>query len=340
MSEFQTNMIAEKLTKDLRNASKVMSNSEARFLVDLYYQIQKFRISTNNTVKSIERLKTEEPNDLLKFFLGQEEMLEAMIQDALDRYSMYSARGKWLRSIFGIGPVISAAFLAHIDMSKAPTAGALLKFAGQDPSVSWEKGQKKPWNGRLKTICFHSGSSFIKFRSRKNDMYGRLFEPRRNYEIEKNEQGLFADQAKAKLEKFNIDKSTVAYQWYSQGKLPPGHINSRVRRWIVRHFVSHMHDVWYFLETGTVCQYPYMSIMDNKHVHFALPPVMDNIPGLKEALIAREPFTLEGKRKPIELQPILWEDYLDHTFKMWGAENKYPDYAKEDEKAPEDAKPV
>ncbi len=326
----QRDVMVEKLSKDLRDASKIMSHSEARFLVDLYYQIQKFRVSTNNTVKAISRLETGEPSDLLQFFLGQEEFLEAMIKDSLDRYSKHSMRGKYIRSIYGIGPVISAAFLAHIDMSKSMTAGGLLKFSGQDPSVKWNKGEKKPWNGRLKTICFHAGSSFIKFRARPKDMYGRLFEPRRNYEIAKNEQGLFADQAKYKLENFNIGKDTIAYRWYAQGKLPPAHINSRVRRWIVRHFLSHLHDVWFFIENGEVCKYPYMSIMDNQHVHFALPPVLDGVPGMSEAMLNRENFTLEGKLKPVELIPMLWEDYVQHCFAMWGADNRYPEYAKEE----------
>jgi hypothetical protein len=327
--------LAQRLSKDLRDASRMVSEAEARFLVDLYYRVQKFRVNTSNAVKQIGRSKTDEPADVLKFFLGQEQTFEAMIKDSLTRYVKANNKGSALLSAYGIGPIITAGFLAHVDMSKSPTAGSLLRFAGQDPDIVWSKGQKRPWNNRLKVLCFHSGNSFIKFKANKNDMYGRLFDPRRNYEIERNENGELAPQAKAKLEKFNISKSTAAYHWYSQGKLPPGHINARVRRWIVRHFVSHIHDVWYFMDNGEFCPHPYMSIMNRAHTAWGISPW-----GPKSYLEQKErPVHNLCKNETYEtrtLYPMPWNDYVKHIQDLYGAVNKYPDYAVEDEIAESD----
>lgn len=58
-------------------------------------------------------------------------------------------------SIHGIGPVISAGLLAHIDIHRAVTVGHIWRFAGLDPSVKWLKKTKRPWNAGLKVLCCH-----------------------------------------------------------------------------------------------------------------------------------------------------------------------------------------
>jgi hypothetical protein len=60
-----------------------------------------------------------------------------------------------------------------------------------------------------------------------------------------NESGKYAEQAKRKLEEYNIDKSTKAYEAYSQGKLPAAHINARAMRWTEKIFLSHLFEEMY-----------------------------------------------------------------------------------------------
>jgi hypothetical protein len=43
--------------------------------------------------------------------------------------------------------------LARIDIVKAPTAGHIWRYAGLDPTVRWNKGEKRPWNAGLKVLC-------------------------------------------------------------------------------------------------------------------------------------------------------------------------------------------
>ena len=66
--------------------------------------------------------KDGEPHSTLKWLADMNRTLEESIKSALDVYSSASSVGRWLRSQKGIGPVIAAGFLAHLDITKAETA--------------------------------------------------------------------------------------------------------------------------------------------------------------------------------------------------------------------------
>lgn len=236
----ETLELVKKITKDMRLAAKNLSKNEARFLVDAYYQVQDFRIQTAGQLRSME--KSQEPHNFHDFILGNFTTIESQIKYALGKYSESTAVGRWSRSICGIGPVIAAGLECHIDIEKAVTPGHIYSFAGIHPQVSWEKGQKRPWNAQLKTLCWKIGESFVKVSSNDNDFYGKLYLERKAIEAQRNEQMIFEDQAEAKLAKYKIGKDTEAYKFYAQGMLPPGHIHARAKRWAVKLFLSHW---WY-----------------------------------------------------------------------------------------------
>ena len=104
----------------------------------------------------------ENAMNVLRWLEGNAETLENSIKSALDKYSASHAVGAWARSVVGVGPVICAGLLAHIDITKAPTAGHIWNYAGLNPSVSWEKGQKRPWNAALKTLCWKLGEEAVR----------------------------------------------------------------------------------------------------------------------------------------------------------------------------------
>ena len=112
--------VMKKLTKDIKNAAATLSTEEARYLVDLYYQVQEYRKSTNNQCRFLNG--EEEPHETLAFFAGDFETLEKQIKTVLQKYVEAQPIGKWLMSITGIGPVISAGLIANIDISKVQTA--------------------------------------------------------------------------------------------------------------------------------------------------------------------------------------------------------------------------
>jgi hypothetical protein len=129
-----------RLSRDLKVAATTLSPREARYLVDSYYQIQEYRKAAANQVLSLS--KSAEPHEVLTWFFDQAKTLEDQIKRALDSWSDSKDLGQWVKGIVGIGPVISAGLLAHIDIEKAPTVGHIWRIAGLDPDRQW-LGKKK-----------------------------------------------------------------------------------------------------------------------------------------------------------------------------------------------------
>ena len=127
----------DKLTRDLQRSGDLLTDQEARYLVDTYYEIQKYRVALGNQMKAI--AKAHEPSIFFVWINKQVHILEANIRAVLNTYSKKSDRGKWLHSNVGIGPVLAAALLAHIDITRAPTVSHIYSFAGLDPMAKWWK---------------------------------------------------------------------------------------------------------------------------------------------------------------------------------------------------------
>lgn len=224
------------VAKDLKEAANKLTVNEARYLVDLYYQIQDFRKATANQIRSME---DKEPTALIGGIFESMERVEKRIQKGLDYYSDTVPLGKWAKDVVGIGPVIASGLLAHISIEKAHSAASIWRFAGLDPTSVWNKGEKRPHNAKLKTLCWKIGESFVKVSGNPKSLYGNLYLQRKALEQQHNDGGLFVEQAKAKLEKFKIGKDTDAYKSYVIGKLPPAHIHARAKRWVVKIFLCH-----------------------------------------------------------------------------------------------------
>lgn len=253
------------LNRDLRKAAATLSDKEARFLVDSYYTMQDNRKRADSQIRALE--KVSEPHDIITWLASNSESLEHNIRSALGVYAKSRSVGRWAMSITGIGPVISAGLIAHIPMDKTPKTSSLWRFAGQDPTSKWEKGQKRPWNAFLKVLCFHIGESFVKVCNRESDFYGKHYIKWKKIETERNEQGLFREQAKLALETHNYGKDTIAKGFYEQGLLPPAHIHARAKRKATKLFLSHYWEVAYYYWAGSPpLVRPYaIDILGHKH---------------------------------------------------------------------------
>ncbi|HZT29389.1 MAG TPA: transposase [Bryobacteraceae bacterium] len=261
--------VVRRLQRDLVKAAVSLSIDEARYLVDAYYAMQEHRKAAANQVRAL--AESKEPHEVLRWLFEQNETVEKQIRRALNSWTDGLPAARWAKSIVGIGPVISAGLAAHIDISRCATVGRIWRFAGLDPTVEWKKGERRPWNAGLKCLCWKIGESFVKVSGRPDDFYGQLYLQRKQIEQERNEAGKFADQAPYKLERFNIGKSTDAYQAYAAGKLPPAHIHARAKRWVVKLFLAHYHHVAWTLATGTPPPKPYViSILG--HADMIQPP--------------------------------------------------------------------
>lgn len=258
-----------RLTRDLREAARTLSDDEARYLVDAYYMAQENRIRADGQVRAMS--ETAEPNSVINWLSDQNATLELQIKGALDRYTAAHPMGEWMRSVKGIGPVIAAGMLAHIDIRKAPTVGHIWRFAGLDPSVKWEKKTKRPWNAQLKVLCWKASESFVKVSGTDDAYYGHVYKARKAYEIERNERGDNAEIAKAKLLEKKYGADTEARKHLEAGRLPPAQIHRRAARYAVKLFLSHLHHVWYEKTFGSPPPLPYPIAFGN-HAHMIMPP--------------------------------------------------------------------
>lgn len=324
--------LLEKMKKDIKDGASTLGKDEARFLVDLYYQVQDFRIITKNQIRAINQSDVDEPHETIAFFSKQFETIENDIKKVLDVYTSNSPVGTWAKSIIGIGPVISAGLIANLDVKDKPTAGHFWSYCGLNdynrPWIGREKTKKiiddilgdkkskdityedfckccvatkwkpenlieatgkdnkkifikdneyvfkkediinqcakRPYNAKMKTLCWKIGQSFVKVSNNPNDIYGKIYQARKAYEMAKNENKDYKEQA---LEKANkVGKTTEAYKWYSQGMLPPAHIQARCERYAVRIFLSHLQKVMYMAEYGVEPPKPFaISILGHAH---------------------------------------------------------------------------
>jgi hypothetical protein len=267
--------LVERLRADIRDAVTSLSIPEVRFLVDAYYQQQDNRKGSASQIRSIEKdakkKGTEpEPHRMLDWLFKQNDVLEVEIKKALDTWSDTYVVGRWAKSIVGIGPVISAGLLANIEIEKAQTVGAIWRFAGLDPTVKWEKGKKRPWNASLKRLAWIIGDCFCKFSNHPNETYGSVYKARKALEIERNEAGMFAEQAKYTLATKKIkDEETRAI--YESGKLPDGRLHLRATRYAAKLFLSHWHHVAFETRFGEPPPKPYI-LTQPEHTHFMGPP--------------------------------------------------------------------
>lgn len=279
------------LRQDLKAAADSLTISEARYLVDAYYAWQRQRIGAGNQAAALAR--SDEPHQVITWAQQFMEQREADVRAVLDVYTRTepTGMGRWCRSVCGIGPVIAAGLITHLDITRAPTVGHWWRFAGYDPTVTWEKGQKRPWNASLKVVCYKLGESFVKVQGRKKDVYGRVYAQYKAREGADNEAGRFAEQAERVLATRKIGHDTDAYLWYAgcltvvdaravlaadpakrqalvkqlageplsgQRMLPPAHIHARARRKTVKLFLSALHGAWYRAHYGVEPPLPYV----------------------------------------------------------------------------------
>lgn len=314
----------QRLSRDLANMAKQLSASEARFLVDYYYICQDDRMRFLNQVRAMNQ--SNESNMVLDWLGEQASVMENQVKRALDKYTDGHPVGSWIKSLYGFGPVLSAGFIAHIDITKAPTAGHIWSYAGLTNGVEWvsaadaaawvkqngldveaaaryfnrnlesmrrmatqnSEGEespvtakslaaaisRRPWNAELKKLCFKAGECMVKFAAHEDCHYGHMFRERKSLEWDRNLSGHYASQ----VNEDTYSKSTESYAWAvgcyasfdvaellrTEGSLPldklkkirrpagegtpmlpPAHIHARARRYAVKMFLSHLHEVWY-----------------------------------------------------------------------------------------------
>lgn len=129
-----------------------------------------------------------------------------------------------------------------------------------------------PYNKDLKVVSHKIGQSFHKVCNNDKSLYGRLYRERVQYELAKNENGDYAEQAAEILRTKNFSsKETKAI--YESGKLPLGHIYKRCERWATKLFLSHAFEAAYYHEYGEMPPAPYIMCYGEKHYDYISPEI-------------------------------------------------------------------
>lgn len=132
--------VLDKLSKDMREAAKTMNPQEARYMVQTYYQMQESRKIAHNQERALGEAAA--PHRCIGWIGEQSYTLEKYCLSMLKVYADNSPIGQWAQSVVGIGPVIAAGLMAHIDIHKAPTAGHIWSYAGLTNETAWIGGDE------------------------------------------------------------------------------------------------------------------------------------------------------------------------------------------------------
>lgn len=253
----------QKMVRDVRSLSVNFDRQSVRELVSTYYRIQGNRIAMAAQARELE--KAGSPHQLMEFLSSNMYYMETSLKSPLTRFSETYAVGNWALSQYGIGPVITAGLISHIDITKARTAGSVWRYAGLDPTIKWEKGLKRPFNAELKVLTWKIGQSFMKFSGRPQCFYGKLYLQDKERRTQLNEQGAYAARAQELLDTKNWAKNK-SRSHLEAGQLPPAQIDAQARRFAVKIFLSHFHAVWYEDYYKKPAPTPY-TIAHQDHVH-------------------------------------------------------------------------
>jgi len=314
-------------TKDQLAEAHTFDREQMAAAVGMYYGIQKLRVGARNKESAHERSTDILADPVLITEMKQRlERLERESARVLREFAQARPLGRWAMSIAGVDAVIAAGLLAHIDVARAQTAGAIWRFAGLlDPKLQpWERGQKRPWNARLKTLCYKLGESFKKLtvsetslngdddviaekvlkehadkgielsgtelltkvkakraRAQKrasslqndNYLYVRLYSERKQRETQRNDAGLFREQALGRLElakRKGLAISPDQKKLWADGRLQPVGVDRRAARYAVTIFLSHYHQIGREI-LGLPMPKPWV-LEHGGHVHYIPPP--------------------------------------------------------------------
>jgi hypothetical protein len=177
------------LTSEEVRAAREFSTQEIRAAVDMYYSIQKSRVGASNRVSAHERqVDFLEDTSLVKSLKAGMMFLENQAKRGLAAYAKAHRLGRWCLSIAGCGHVTAAGLMAHIDLERCccepyrhwkgkerdkipphkcnglATPGHLHSYAGliDTQKQKWGKGERRPYNLRLKRLCYLLGQGFKK----------------------------------------------------------------------------------------------------------------------------------------------------------------------------------
>lgn len=215
-------------------------------------------IKNKKTASTLSKVSWEirnQRNELLNFNSSDEVLIyfqnlilniEQQIDISLETFCTTTLTGKWLISNIGIGPVSATRLLSYIDINKCRTPEHLWSYAGLSPKQSDQS--KSTYNSNLKEVCVDIGKNFVKYSSKENCFYGKLYLEELDRRTDLNNKGEYLELAQQSLESFNPkNKNWVKDKpVYESGKIPQQRLESQAQRYAVKIFLAHLHAVVYY----------------------------------------------------------------------------------------------
>jgi hypothetical protein len=142
-----------------------LTNGEARCLIANYYQAQELRKRSDMQLRH--QGDKDDHESMLDYFGHAQAVIEGDVKRGLKEFAKASPVGLWMMAQTGVGEVIAAGILAHVDIERAKTAGAIWALAGLDPTQQWisrEAADKmvcsQPTDLDVKNLCERTGKKF------------------------------------------------------------------------------------------------------------------------------------------------------------------------------------
>ena len=114
---------------------KKTTRDEVRYMVQQLYGLQNQRMQSKNRVQAL--VAKDSPRETITWLADQAQIMEDNIKKLMQYVADSHPIGEWAQSIPAVGPITTAALMAHIDITKAATAGAIWSFAGLNPDQKW-----------------------------------------------------------------------------------------------------------------------------------------------------------------------------------------------------------
>lgn len=259
-----------------------LSDAEARFLVTDYYTSQEARKRADMQDRHISEGSSQQTVSALRYMAKSFAEVEAGMARLLEQYARNSKVGLWMLAQHGVGPIITAGMLAHLDVSKTETAGGFWRFSGLDPSCKWKKGEKRPYNAAMKQLCYHLGECIKRTSGSPDSFYGAIYRKRKEFLVKRNEAGANAERAKT----FTTNSAEVK-KLLKKGKLPAGNLDRQACNYVAKIFLSHLHVIMYWNKYKKAPPKPF-SIAILGHAHEIMIPHIEMFPGLEKAYYGGE----------------------------------------------------
>jgi hypothetical protein len=186
---------------------------------------------------------------------------------------------KIVNDIVGDAKTITDEMVEQIAIKSGWSYGYLAGKAYDEKKKKWNKESiikacsLIPYNKDLKKHMYKIGKQFLWLKNDPESLYGRLLSERIVYEMEKNENGDYADQAAKVLETKNISNAEHK-KCYQSGKLPKSHITMRAFRYVEKIFISHLFEEMYRVANDEIPpRYYALEHLEGQHNKEILPEV-------------------------------------------------------------------